>query len=418
MYTRVRERDNRYAGTCIQKATSTGSLSYGWRNLGEQQVVLDIAGTRYTPGVLSINPCDMRRFTGVATNGSIVWTGKLWGFPPMCSLTGPIAALQASPTYDLSAAISPDANLGYNAQLKAVANMKTSHLAFDGGVMASELRETLGMLTSPLRSARQLIGNWLKAGLRKGLPRGTPWPHTIRHMRQLLGKQPGGNRRLGKALADSYAEVRWGLLPLISDINKLKKALTKGANATYGGLERESGGSYRLDCNTITDTSELYGIFQCVMRTEIKSEAKTTATVYFNRYWSHGAWGGDIVDVIPTIYELLPYSFVLDWIVDLGSWFKAMRPTPELKYLGCSVSYKRTYTYKKMLLGATLSGLPSSVSGCTITACSYVGTEERLIRASAMPLPWKPGLAPWSSGVLRKWDSVTLLAQQLQRIRR
>lgn len=418
MYTRVRERDDRYIGSVTQIMTTPTTWNYGYRNLGKQQIVLDIADTRFHPGILSINPCDMRRFTGVATDGDLTWRGKIWGYPEIMSLRGQIAALQATPSYNLFSAIAPDANLGYNAQLKAVAKMKTSHLAFEGGVMTGELRETLGMLINPLRSARQLIGNWMYSAFRRGIPKGSPYPHTMRELRRLLRETPGGNRKLGKALADSYAEVRWGLLPLITDINNLKEALSKGVKTNISGLLRESGGSYREIDNTSFDTSELYGSFRCNMRTTIKSEAKTTATVYFNRYWSHGAWGGDIVDLIPTLYELTPYSFVLDWIVDIGSWLKAMRPAPELKYLGCSVSYKRTYTYKKMLLSGTIAGLPATVNQCSVEPCSYVGTEERLIRSSAMPLTWKPGLAPWSSSVLRKWDTVTLLAQRLQSIKR
>lgn len=257
------------------------------KTLGWFQAIdpMKIAGTKFIPGKFSVNPVTITKYTSESTPGSVVipyipgwgsgfkWTGDL------------IASVMTSSCQQYAGWSDPTA--AERCKIKAYANMNTPNS--DLGLLLAEAKETLAMMINPLAGARGLIMKMVK----------------------------GSNRRRKnpvKFLADQWLEYRYGILPAVSDIEMLKGLFNKRTSFDVTKLFRESGRETKNPLVTTEDSPSApwYGV-QVMAGKEMAYKRFTVATVYYNRTTHPRAdTGAGLHDLPSLIWELVPFSFVVD----------------------------------------------------------------------------------------------------------
>jgi hypothetical protein len=198
---------------------------------------------------------------------------------------------------------------------KLYGKIRQLHSQFEGGVFAGEIRQTIRMLARPA------------AGLRKGILQYSNYVRNLKHGKKL----PKGV--LQKMVADTYLEYVFGWMPLMADIRDATKAYKRLLDDVdperfrvkgYETSETTSGsstlnvppGTWFLSrtLNQIMYETVYYGAFKpsAIDRRKDPSIARVMELSGF-----------DLKSFIPTLWELTPWSFAIDYFVNIGSLLAA-----------------------------------------------------------------------------------------------
>jgi len=189
-----------------------------------------------------------------------------------------------------------------------------------------EFKQTVSLFANPFASATTLLEKTRKLK-QKNLGRLAP---------TVINTQ--------RAAADAWLQTRYGWKPILSDysaagdeylrfcglIEKRESFLTARAS---DGLELDRSSSYdapivvgsklrlRGDASFFTNIKVHAGVIYHVKREHGIDKLLTTMSLRSEQHTSV-AW------------ELLPYSFVADWFVNVGEWLTAINPDPNIEVLG------------------------------------------------------------------------------------
>lgn len=182
--------------------------------------------------------------------------------------------------------------------------------SFQGGVFAGELLETLRMIRSPAKAFRSSIDSYLGK-----LKRGS---RLSRKGRQAL-------------LSDTWLEYSFGWAPLMHDIRDGMATLARKRNTLRLFSER-------ISASQSTDQLDLLHSAQGYISTPIlsyicNSRITQRASVRFigevlaepstTVIPDATLWGFNLSSFVPTLYELLPWSFLIDYFSNLGTVINA-----------------------------------------------------------------------------------------------
>jgi hypothetical protein len=197
--------------------------------------------------------------------------------------------------------------LGRFAQKVALANT-----AIQGGVVLGELQQTLSLLRNPARGLRRLVDDWGRTARR------------IRSSRRVTSL-PWHKATIAQNLADAWLEVQFGWKPLLNDIRSADLALHK-YNVGQSVLTRRI---------TATEKTQSFGLNQQVLATgygvaywkcflesvqnvsvtyrgAVRVEARDPKQMDAELLgFNPGSW-------LPTAWELMPYSFLIDYFTNVG----------------------------------------------------------------------------------------------------
>lgn len=304
--------------------------------------------------------------------------------------TGEVAGYVANDVLSNISVLSPSERMLQSVLVTATANMKDCQA--DVGLMLAESRETLGLFHPIVRV--------LRGKLKALVPRRTT---------RLLGTVAG-------YAASAWLTARYGILPVMSDIDTLRELYLKGFN-TPMPIRRERA-RLRLShaiANTRVRTARS-PIPYWVGNVEITTDEFIVASVFARIKNTNRAamLGLDVRDIPLTAYELVPYSFVLDWFVDVGGWLKAVLPNPNVVELGKSVGVRKTWTQKTDVWGlAAYSTQPNAAF--PISACNHSHTITKVAyqRRIDIALPASPQVNYSLLSSVRQIDGVSLMWQKL-----
>lgn len=222
---------------------------------------------------------------------------------------------------------------------KALSNLNKQN--FQGLVFLGELRKTVDLLKNPVRA----ITDYLQK----------PWRYT--KSVKLLGK---GRKRvvrtvsplkeiipLGNAGASQYLSYYYGLRNLLYDTERIVKSFEASA------LLRQRTGSKMQISRSRDRNVELHrgsALTYCEYLEQIEEEVTVEAGLLFKPKMTTAAdeLGFSVYDVPATVFELTPYSFCLDWAVNLSDWLNSF--SGELKHeilcqwIKTTVTRKQTHT--------------------------------------------------------------------------
>jgi len=196
-----------------------------------------------------------------------------------------------------------------------------SEAGYLSGQDAAELHQTVGMITGYLKDAYRLLRN-------------------VRNLR--INAAGLSSRELG----NQWLRYRYGLRPLVLSIQQAveaarsighpQRSTSRGFKKLYGSAVTDFGTSI---CNTPGwgFAWDLEGLWETevLVRAGVLFENTTDGTSL------QRAFGLRVDDILPTVWELVKYSFVLDWFCNIGQVVRAWTPHSEAEVLTCWVKTTR-----------------------------------------------------------------------------
>lgn len=283
--------------------------------------------------------------------------------------------------------------------IKAYAKMNESPVM--GGEILADLGKTVSMLRRPFASAQDLLNRMAKAKSRR--PSKT-------------------NQQILKANADVWLEYRYGWKPLIIDAatlcNEAENSTVKGfrsrAVARSGGeaFKKETRASGISTAGQIVSTSWLV--------TETYSSKVNAGVIYSIANRSGAALkaktlGLDARSVLPTLWETVPYSFVVDWFVNVGDWLQAVVPDPYINVYGNWITQinKCVMAYSTGLMTITV-GSGQNVRTYTGVVPAGKFTTTHYVRTCKNPISLTPTVLGKPLSMVNSVDSLALSLQNIK----
>lgn len=212
-----------------------------------------------------------------------------------------LSAVIPIPGYD-SGAISSVVN-------QAIASSKSEVL--DGLTFFAELNKTTSMVANRMNSIFKIAD-------------------TVAHAAK--GKSFG--QRVS-SFNNLWLEYRYGWRPLIADMNNIVKQ--------FGGKERvQNSGASSITIPISSNEEKILTLPANLVRSVRVVEGQQ---IYRGSALSTGVFGTTpTFQPITTAWELVPYSFVIDWFMDIGSWLQAVNPVPGVDTPVSGYSVHTTFT--------------------------------------------------------------------------
>lgn len=251
----------------------------------------------------------------------------------------------------------------------------------DAPVFLAELGATLRMLRKPLT---------LVAG---GYKKFSRVPAMIR-------KNPS---RVPKYLADKWLEYRYGLMPLIYDAEGIMDAVEQ-LKVKFNTQLRYTSSAMLGNKTPVTTMSQswndnLYGGCWRAVTTRTWYEFGVVGKTYYNYNMEallspSQVLGLDVYRLPEVAWELVPYSFVVDWFLNVGDWLGAHRIKPGVTIQGHTSGIKTIrYDQSKLDFVSFLDPTYYWASRMLPTG-SYTKITESYLRTVPEKLPSFP-VANW-----------------------
>lgn len=224
------------------------------------------------------------------------------------------------------------------AKLNYLADVRRTYRHFQGLTFLGELREALSMIRRPAQALRNGINSYYPV------------------VKKRLGRRRLGTTAAWDTVRGTWLEYVFGWKPLINDIDGAMKALAYKDFQEYIPVR---GYGESSSASTITDSSENYAWLRFDLTTRTLAQARLIGEVgggpaqtiaHDPSRWGFGSWS----EVIPAAWELIPYSFLVDYFTNVGEVIDAMttcqagirwtnatiRATSEKTLGGCTVDQK------------------------------------------------------------------------------
>lgn len=212
-----------------------------------------------------------------------------------------------------------------------------------------------------------------------------------------------------------WLEVRYGWMPLIYDIQGTLKALDVVHKPRYTsrGYANDSTFSVSNDTYNYGDAWEL-----AYTKTQGLDKRVRAYIIYEVEKSGLKLQSLGLLQLPQTAWELVKFSFVVDWFIDIGSWLDAITPRVGVNVLAEGYTVTKQWDHQREITGVTFSptyeALHASLSGLIGQYDTFgVHLKERRPGLPPFPLPrFNVKLNP-----KRAIDSVALLVQQVRKLR-
>lgn len=193
-----------------------------------------------------------------------------------------------------------------DARMKFFKRAKNAQTAFRGLTFLGELRETLGMIRNPARALRRGLDDYVK--------------HVTKRARR------ANKRNLNRIVSETWLEHAFGWSPLISDIKAGGDALNRRLNRFQSSYTRITGrgqeDGYSLDGSYVATFADVYQ--RVLVRRLVRTYSSVRYTAEIRSVCDNPIqadmtlFGTNWREIIPTAWELIPYSFLLDYFTNIG----------------------------------------------------------------------------------------------------
>jgi len=282
-----------------------------------------------------------------------------------------------------------------------------------------EAGDTLRMLADTFRRAVKLARRTVRYG---PFPKGSrkfPKLHTRGSIRGLAS----GTGRAVTHTGNAWIEWRYGWQPLLLSIDEYLTAM-QAVQATIRVFGRAAKTSASEASSIKTTTSS--GWANCTLTTDgtvvVRNDYGCSAVAAVEIPMSVARAMGCSSDAIPSAaWEVVPFSFVVDWFVDVGSWIQAVCAPPGTKFLGSSLTTRSVITTRRVAKfhdASSWSGSSSSYSTRTRQGGSDTWTVVSTNKARRVDVR-PPDLPPLKAGSLslnHSLDAIALAIAQLRSI--
>lgn len=211
-----------------------------------------------------------------------------------------------------------------------------------------------------------------------------------------------------KQTASNWLEWRYGWLPLYLDARGAVQALKKVNEPRFTAR----GFSAMQDHTSSLQSVNFLNGGACQpwgMRTVRFSNTSVRAYCLYtvdDNFLTASAFG--LTDPVSVAWELIPFSFVVDWFVDVGTWLEAIKPTPGVRFLA------KGYTIESIgQCSYTIESVANSLNQYShagllgLTNIRYVNSKTRY---ADFAVPFHPSFGS-GLNLTRATDSIALLMQ-------
>lgn len=287
-----------------------------------------------------------------------------------------------------------DLNVADNkAQTRFYKELEGALTSFQGGVFLGELRETLQMIRNPARTLRGRIDDYLS---------------------RLKKRRRGSPTTKKKILADSWLEASFGWLPLLHDLNAAKDYHTKRVELLKQELVPLQGSSVQ---ETVSDVSTGHFSGQRLLlaralsrkRSFVRYLGAVASEAIGNQVMTMDALGLSPRAFVPTVWELLPWSFAIDYFTNIGDVLTAWaNQRTRLAWL-CKTTRRemQVASYGPYAYGFTAT--PAKLYADTFTGGRSTASYTQVGRSSSSYVP-VPSIQFEIPGFGKKWLNLAALA--------
>jgi len=181
-------------------------------------------------------------------------------------------------------------------------NLAAEASRFKGLTFAAELAESLRMIRNPAKALRRGVSDYLSH-----LKRGGRLP---RHRRPSF-------------VRETWLEYAFGWRPLISDLDgAMKQFFSNNTARTVFSLVKGSGREVKLQSSFIHSNPVTASCYAHALYTETEEAFVQYYGIYrgsANGSQDNHSYGFSPWEIVPTIYEVIPYSFLVDYFTNIGA---------------------------------------------------------------------------------------------------
>lgn len=143
-----------------------------------------------------------------------------------------------------------------------------------------------------------------------------------------------------KNLAQAWLGIRYGLMPLIRDVDTVVEGLKKPTGPLRRTTRSNSGDLRRTKYYTATFDAGNIAKTIGVSISDSLSVRVMSLDEYDVTMLNNIGFSGKNLLTLP--WELIPYSFVVDWFANIGDFVGSIAPSPGVKQLGTAATLTRT----------------------------------------------------------------------------
>jgi hypothetical protein len=307
-----------------------------------------------------------------------------------------------------------------NAAQQFVKKYRKRTRQFQSGVFVGEIAETARLFASPARALRKGV-----ASIHRGM---------LGHLKDTLKRHPVRNRKvmrnLRKTLADTWLEWQYAVRPLISDLDDAGRAFRQIAQGRGFEIIRIRGtGGAEGNVYRHPDFSVSWGLpaGQTVPLPIASCDLETNdqVTVDYLYGWKNHTVSHDmpvpmtlgltLSDFVPTVWELIPYSFLVDYFTNVGNVLDAWSIS-QVSFAWGQRTVRNCRTSRAYGLRCAPTGPygPQYVSGGNSVSLSTTLVDR--VRKTTAPMPSFDFSIPGFKSV--KWLNILALANGRAEARR
>lgn len=268
---------------------------------------------------------------------------------------------------------------------KALANARSGYNNVP--LLIAERRQTIDMIT---KRSRQIVD-------------------VVKHeqtdaIERYLKTRKSQRRLVAHDIASRHLEVLFGVLPLIGEIEGLAEQLAAEKSIFITGRGRmrnvaeTSGPAVETQRNIgINENRNYLAVFANVRKVETRNASSRTSLRYkvdidaFQKLRDNG------FNPIATAYDLVPLSFLSDFVSNLGSWLRAYDPMFGCEYLTGSTTILYEDTVDNVVSGMHRVNGFWTIDTSLVGSVSQAGRYYRRIVHASAPSPtlqWQNNLTP------------------------
>lgn len=219
-------------------------------------------------------------------------------------------------------------------------------------------------------------------------------------------------RRYQQQIDSLWLEYRYGWSPLVYDIQGTMKALYSTFKEYYTARGYAKNSVSEVTTANVGSTDPSTGTPWTVLRTKTYTANVRGYVLYKvdSGYLLPGKLG--LLALPETIWEVVPFSFVVDWFVRVGDWLAAITPKVGINIIMQGYTVEKWVTCTRQITATSPSSAWSWSGVVGLSDYTWDMSKQRLTTLSIPPVP--PVNVQYN--VKRTLDSLALLLQQIKRV--
>lgn len=290
-------------------------------------------------------------------------------------------------------------NANNRAMIKWLQRARQAQVALQTGVVLGEIGETLRFIKSPAQTLRRSLDDYLRF---------------LRGKRGRLKK-----REKRRFLSDSWLEWNYAAGPLMSDIEAGFEALSRIADFPFPYQRISAKGKETSATTSVEhfDESQVGFGVRFKIRDMFEGSVKYYGVIYMDNQNAYEFsnrntrnLGFDTRSFVPTVWELIPYSFLVDYFTNIGDCLEAWSFwQANIRWLAKGQSLKA----RREPIDARVHNVsPLETLVLTSNLGSHVSELETLIRSDMTGIALMPRFEFEVPGMSsRKWLNMAALAR-------